>query len=152
MTIWFWGWTESKLIFAITNIEDKELKFRKAIKIITEDVLEDRNFKDINERKLQKVVYDESAKAYINKVVDDENRNGVFAYYKSVVQRVSDIVLEINPDYPYPHMLVSTIIEGTHLQRFFVDHLPGLTSPNSTTDTDIVQDFFIDLAFKTIKH
>jgi AcrR family transcriptional regulator len=151
LTIWFWGWTESKLVFAITNVEDKELKLKKAITIITEDVLEDRRFKDMNERKLQKVVYDESAKAYINKLVDDENKNGVFAYYKSVIQRVSDIILEINPDYPYPKMLVSTIIEGTHLQRFFVDHLPGLTSPKTNSDSDVVQEFFIDLAFKTIK-
>ncbi|RYM35114.1 TetR/AcrR family transcriptional regulator [Brumimicrobium glaciale] len=151
LTIWFWGWTESKLVFAITNVEDKELKLKKAITIITEDVLEDRRFKDMNERKLQKVVYDESAKAYINKLVDDENKNGVFANYKSVIQRVSDIILEINPDYPYPKMLVSTIIEGTHLQRFFVDHLPGLTSPKTNSDSDVVQEFFIDLAFKTIK-
>jgi AcrR family transcriptional regulator len=151
MTIWFWGWTESKLLYAITNVEDKELKFKKALEIITEDVLEDRNFKDINERKLQKIVYDESAKAYINRVVDDENKNGVFAYYKSVVQRVSDIILEINPDYPYPHMLVSTIIEGTHLQRFFIRHLPGLTTNSEHDEIDDVQQFFSDLALKTIK-
>lgn len=152
LTIWFWGWTDSKLIFAITNIEDKELKLKKAIAIITEDVHEDRSFKDINERKLQKVVYDESAKAYINKLVVNENKNGVFANYKSVIQRVSEIITEINPDYPYPKMLVSTIIEGTHLQRFFVDHLPGLTSLKTTCDTDVVQQFFIDLTFKTIKN
>lgn len=150
MTIWFWGWTESKLILAITNIEDKELKLKKALDVITEAVLEDRSFKEINERKLQKVVYDESAKAYINKLVDEENKNGVFAYYKSVVQRVSDIILEINPDYKYPHMLVSTIIEGTHLQRFFNRHLPGLTTCNEDGEDNIPQ-FFTDLALKTIR-
>ncbi|WP_107039672.1 TetR/AcrR family transcriptional regulator [Brumimicrobium mesophilum] len=150
MTIWFWGWTESKLIFAITNVEDKELKLKKALAVITEAVLEDRSFKEINERKLQKVVYDESAKAYINKLVDDENKNGVFAYYKSVVQRVSEIILEINPNYQYPHMLVSTIIEGTHLQRFFIRHLPALTTSNEHGEDNVPQ-FFTDLVLKTIK-
>lgn len=151
LTIWYWGWTESKLVFAITNIEDSELKLRKAIELLTEDVQEDGNFKHIDERKLQRIIYDESAKAYLNKYVDDENKNGVFSFYKSVVQRVSEIILEVNPSYPYPNMLVSTTIEGAHLQRFFAEHLPGLTNCSDKKDKDMVQQFSLELALKAIK-
>lgn len=151
LTIWYWGWTESKLVFAITNIEDSKVKLKNAIQLLTEDVQEDGNFKHINERKLQKIIYDESAKAYLNKYVDDENKHGVFSFYKSVVQRVSDIILEINPGYPYPNMLVTTIIEGAHLQRFFGEHLPGLTNCSEKDDDDMVLDFSLDFALKAIK-
>tara|TARA_B100000508_G_scaffold60116_1_gene46740 strand:- start:22135 stop:22818 length:684 start_codon:yes stop_codon:yes gene_type:complete len=151
LTIWYWGWTESKLVFAITNIEDKEVQLRNAIELLTADVQEDGNFKHINEQKLQKIIYAESAKAYLNKYVDDENKNGVFSFYKSVVQRVSDIILEINPTYPYPNMLVTTIIEGAHLQRFFGEHLPGLTNCSEEKGKDNVQAFSIELALNAIK-
>lgn len=152
LTIWYWGWTESKLVFAITNIEDKEVQLKKAIEVLTQNVREDGNFKHIDERKLQKVIYDESAKAYLNKFVDEENKHGVFSFYKSVVQRVSDIVYDINPNYPYPKMLVSTIIEGAHLQRFFGEHLPGLTNCSRKNDIDDVQEFSIELALNAIKN
>jgi AcrR family transcriptional regulator len=151
LTIWYWGWTESKLVFAITNIEDKEVQLKKAIEVLTQNIQEDGNFKHINERKLQKVIYDESAKAYLNKFVDEENKHGVYSFYKSVVQRVSDIVYDINPKYPYPKMLVSTIIEGAHLQRFFGEHLPGLTNCSRKDDIDDVQEFSIELALNAIK-
>lgn len=151
LTIWYWGWTESKLVFAITNIEDKEVQLKKAIELLTQNVQEDGNFKHIDERKLQKVIYDESAKAYLNKFVDDENKHGVFSFYKSVVQRVSEIIKTINPNYPYPKMLVSTIIEGAHLQRFFGEHLPGLTNCSSKKDVDDVQKFSVELAINAIK-
>ena len=151
LTIWYWGWTESKLIFAINNIEDKEIQLKKAIEVLTSEVQEDGNFKHINERKLQKVIIDESAKAYLNKFVDDENRHGVYSFYKSVVQNVSEIILSINPSYRYPKMLASTIIEGAHLQRFFGKHLPSLTNCNNQDDKDHVQEFSVEMALNLIK-
>lgn len=134
LTMWYWGWTESKLILSTMNIEDPESLLKRAIDVITKDVQEDGNFEHINEIKLQKIIYDESAKAYLNKYVDDENKHGVFSFYKSVVKRVSDMILEINPNYPFPNMLVTTIIEGAHLQRYFGEHLPGLTNYSSKKD------------------
>jgi AcrR family transcriptional regulator len=151
LTIWYWGWTESKLIFAINNIEDKEIQLKKAIQVLTSEVQEDGNFKHINERKLQKVIIDESAKAYLNKFVDDENKHGVYSFYKSVVQNVSEIILAINPNYLYPKMLVSTIIEGAHLQRFFGKHLPSLTNCNHEDGRDDVQEFSVEMALNLIK-
>lgn len=150
LTIWYWGWTESKLVIAITNIEDSEVKLKKSIELLTSDVQEDGNFKHINERKLQKIIYDESAKAYLNKYVEDENKHGVFSFYKSVVKTVSDIILEINPNYQYPKMLVTTIIEGAHLQRFFGKYLEGLTNCDAN-NADMVKQFSLQLAQRAIK-
>ena len=94
------------------------------------------------------IAVNESSKAYLTREVDDENKYGVFGAYKGLVQRVSDIILEINPDYQYPHMLVSTIIEGAHHQRFFADHLPRLTDVSD--DHDAIVTFYSEMVAKAI--
>lgn len=68
----------------------------------------------------------ESSKSYLTKNVDRENKEGAFMSYKQFVARISSIILEINPRFKYPNMLVTTIIEGAHHQQFFGEHLPVL--------------------------
>jgi hypothetical protein len=46
-------------------------------------------------------------------------------------------------------MMVSTLIEGVHLQRYFADHLPGLTSIVEGEDT--VAGFYTHMVLKMIQ-
>jgi hypothetical protein len=62
---------------------------------------------------------------------------------------VANIIKEINPQYKYPIMLVTTVIEGAHQQRFFAEHLPRLT--NKQNKPHYLSKFYMDLVFKTIK-
>ena len=87
-------------------------------------------------------------KAYHTKNVDEENRKGCFKAYKKVVQRVSDIVLEIVPDFQYPHMLISTVIEGAHQQKYFAEHLPALT--DTRKEEDSIFEFYRQLTFNVL--
>ncbi len=148
LTSWYWSWTEYKLVFGLTNIESPNERLKKAILLLTEEVKEDSNFSHINEIKLNKIVIAESSKAYLNKDVDEENKDGVFSGYKQIVQKVSDIIIEINSVYKFPHMLVSTIIEGSHHQRFFSEHLPKLT--DKIKGEDAIVSFYTLLAFQAI--
>lgn len=91
----------------------------------------------------------ESVKVYLTRQVDDENQIGAFSYYKQLIQRISRIIQELNPDFAYPHMLVSTIIEGAHLQHYFAKHLPLIT--NNREGEDSVVCFFTEMAFRTIR-
>ena len=124
---WYWSWVEFKLELLTTNVSSAEEKLDKAIQLLTEQVKEDDTFTFINQVTLNKIIIAESVKAYHTKQVDKENEKGFYKTYKRVVQRVCDFVLEINPQFKFPHMLVSTIIEGAHHQRFFSEHLPSLT-------------------------
>ena len=148
LVMWYWGWMEYRLLFRLANVEGAEERLRRCIRLLTEEVMEDSDFTHINEVKLSRIVVAESTKAFLTHNVDLNNREGAFAYYKQLVDRVSDIVLEINPAFAYPHMLVSTIIEGGHLQRFFAQHLPRLT--NTREGEDSVMTFYTDMAFRTI--
>ena len=149
LSCWYWRWLDYKLVLATTNIESAEERLKRAIAVLVRQVEEDSNFSHINEVKLNRIIISESSKAFLNKHVDEENKDGFFRDYKELVQRVSNIIVEINPSYKYPNMLVSTLIEGAHLQRYFGDHLPRLT--NVIDGEDAVTDFCSQTVFKVIK-
>lgn len=148
LTNWYWLWMEYRLVFIITNIDSPKKKLSLAIELITEDITEDNRISFIDERKLHKIVLVEASKSYLTKTVDEENKDGAFLPYKNLVERISNIVKELNPNYKYPHMLISTVIEGTHLQRHFAEHLPRLT--DQLKGEDSIAKFYHQMVFKTI--
>lgn len=149
LTSWYWSWMEYRMAFTLANVDSARTRLERAITVLTEPVVDDGNFAHINEGKLYRIVISDASKAYLTKDVDQENRDGAFAGYKRLVQRVSDVVLEINPDYKYPHMLVSTVIEGAHHQRFFAGHLPGLT--DVVEGEDSVSECYKSMVFNAIE-
>lgn len=149
LILWYWGWQEYRLVMRTMNVDDPCERLKRCIAVLTERVEEDSNFSQINEVKLNRIVIAEASKIYLNKKVDKENEKGFFIQYKDVVQRVSDIILEINPKFKYPHMLVSTIIEGAHHQRFFAEHLPRLT--DQIDGEDAIASFYQEIVLKAIK-
>ncbi|MDT8413212.1 MAG: helix-turn-helix domain-containing protein [Vicingaceae bacterium] len=149
LNCWYWSWTEYKMMFGLANISSPEERLRKAILLLTQEVVEDNSFMHINELKLNQIVISESSKAYLTKEVDQDNKLGAYTVQKQLVQRVSDIILEINPTYKYPHMLISTVIEGAHLQRYFAEHLPRLT--DTSDKDDYITSFYTELVFKAIE-
>ena len=147
---WYWSWVEYRLVFATLNVPSVEARLTQAISILTAEVTEDNSFSYINEVLLNKIIITESSKAYHTKAIDSENQKGYYKTYKRVVQRVSDFVSEINPSYEFPHMLISTVIEGAHHQRYFSKHLPALTDFEEGKN-NIVR-FYTDLVFNTLSH
>jgi AcrR family transcriptional regulator len=148
LTSWYWAWLESHLLYGITNIEDKKEQLKRAIDILTKKVAEDGSYAHINEIKLNQIIITESSKSYMHKEVDNENKEGAFLGYKHIVSKVAELITDINPNYKYPNMLISTIIEGAHHQRFFQDHLPTLS--NQYNNEDSVADFYSDIVLKVI--
>jgi AcrR family transcriptional regulator len=148
LTSWYWTWTEYRLVFATTNVESPSTRLHRAIDLLTKPVLIDNDISYVNEAMLSQIIFSESIKAYHTKNVDEENSKGYFKAYKSVVERVSDIVLEINPTYKYPHMLISTVIEGAHQQKYFSEHLPSLT--DIVKEKDAITNFYKELVFNLL--
>lgn len=145
---WYWSWMEYRLLLRTTNVESAEDRLRRAVSCVTEIIEEDSNFLFINEAKLFRIVAAESCKMYLNKRVDEVNELGFFMHYKDFVAQVSEIIKEIRPDFKYPHMLVSTIIEGVHHQRYFSEHLPKLT--DVIAGEDAVDLFYSEMIFKIL--
>jgi len=149
LTMWYWGWLQYKCAIRTINIESSHKRLENVITAITEPVALDSQFKHIDEVKLHQIVITESSKVYHCKKVDQDNKDGFFLSYKELVEAVAEIILEIDENYHFPHMLVSTIIEGAHHQRFFAEHLPRLTDIHKGSDT--VTQFFIQLVKNELK-
>ena len=149
LTSWYWSFTEYRLVLATANIESPKERLLKALDILTKPVIECDFTPYINEKYLNKIIISESIKSYHTKSVDEENKKGYFKSYKSVVQSISDIIIEIKPDFQYSHMLVSTIIEGAQHQRYFAEHLPALTDINKEKNT--IEKFYTEMVLNFIK-
>jgi len=149
LNAWYWSFMEYQLAFRTTNIQDPRKRLERAICLITEAVDEETYFQHFNLAKVSQIVNDESLKVYLNREVDEVNKDGAFFPYKEFVSKISSIILEINPSYRYPHMLVSTAIEGAHLQRFFGKHIPRLTDVKK--DKNYIYEFYKEIIFKAIE-
>ncbi len=149
---WYWNWLEYRLIFSTNNIVSPEERLKLAIKILSGNINPEMDFEHIDKDALQRIVVAESAKAYLNKEVDINNKEGFFFRYKRICKRIAGIIEEINPDYKYPASLVSTISESAHYQKFFAQHLPSLTNLGKGDDfsEQKLLDFLTDMAFKAI--
>lgn len=143
LTMWYWNWMEYRIVLKNLNIENPKTRLKRAVKCLTQEIEEDLTVQQVDESKLQRIVIIESSKVYQCKTVDSDNELGLFSVYNRLVKIVADIILEIKPTFKYPHMLVSTIIEGVHHQRFFANHLPLLT--NIVEGEDAVTTFYTQL-------
>ncbi len=65
------------------------------------------------------------------------------------VQRVSDVMLEIQPEFEFSHTLSSTVMEGIHHQKYFAQHLPSLT--DTTEKPSQMSQFYGDMVLATLK-
>ncbi len=146
---WYWGWMEYRLVFETTNISSAQVRLEKSILLITSNKKDNLFIEGINISKLHQIIISESIKSYLTKDVDIANKEGAYLNYKQFVSRMAEIIKEINPNYKYPQMLLTTIIEGAHLQVFFAAHLPRLT--NKQKSPDYISDFYINMALKSLK-
>lgn len=146
---WYWGWMEYRLVLETNNIPSPNIRLEKSIALVSSNSLDDLYIEGIEIKKLHQIIISESIKSYLTKDVDKANKEGAFLNYKQFVERISKIIKEINPNYRYPNMLLTSIIEGAHLQVFFGEHLPRLT--NKQKSPSYITKFYTNLAQQSIK-
>lgn len=142
LTAWYWGWIEFQLVLKNANIDDPVKQLQNAISILAYPSHSETA--NVDHVKLFNIISIESSKIYLIKDVDNYNKNGAYYNFKKLVSILSDIILKINPTYPYPHMLISTITEGIHHQLFFAAHLPSLT--DKKPQDSYLGEFYFSLA------
>jgi AcrR family transcriptional regulator len=145
---YYWGWIEYRLILATANINDANEKLNKAIAIVTEKVLDDKNTTHIEESILNRIIILEFTKTIQTKEVDNENKEGFFLIYKRVINRIAAIIEEVNPNYAFAKSLSSSIVEGALHQYFLKGHLKTITNCNETINPT---DFYLNLVNSVVK-
>lgn len=128
---WYWEWLNYMIQIKTFNIEDPRKKLEIILHTFVSISEENPAIDYVNESALHRMVIAEGTKSYHTKGVDEENSKGFFLNYKQMVSNVSDVILEIDPKFPYPHALASNLFEMTNNHFYFADHLPRLTDINS---------------------
>lgn len=124
---WYWTWLEYKMDYRIQNIKSPVERFKRCVRILVEEKTQDDEFPFVDEDKLQRIVHAEFEKTYLTKQVDSDNKEGLFLPYKALCKKIASVIVEINPDYPYPHSLASTLVLTANHQLYYAHHLPSLT-------------------------
>ena len=154
VTTLYWRWIEYLIDVKTHHIKDPNEKLNEILKILThkKELTSISESANIDISKLKKVVMIESDKTYLTKRVDEINKEGLFRGYKDLCHKIALVIEEINPDYPYPHAIVSTILEASHQQAFFAMHLPSLTEVDRDKSIDKqVKKFMEHIVFKSIQ-
>jgi AcrR family transcriptional regulator len=124
---WYWEWMKFRLDFHTMNIEDPSKRLKIALSVIVDTANRNTDVEFVDEMVLHRIVVAEGPKAYHNKTVDKENQEGFFLSYKSLCEKISEIIVDLVPDFPYPRALSSTLLEMANNQLYFAEHLPRLT-------------------------
>lgn len=149
LSSWYWSWIEYKLVFGTSNIENNFEKLKKAIRIVTEKIVNDSVTEHINEGILNKIIIAEFTKTLHTKQVGEENREGFFLIYKRLINRIVMMVKDVNPEYPFAKSLISTLVEGSLHQHFLNQHLKTITDYNETISPT---EFYIHLVENVLKN
>lgn len=124
---WYWTWLDYKMDFAVQNLTNPIDQLKASLKVLIEEKQYDPNFAFVYEPALQRIVISEFDKTYLTKQVDADNREGLFLPYKSICKKIANIVKQVNPNYPYPHSIVSTALLTVNHQLYYAKHLPSLS-------------------------
>jgi AcrR family transcriptional regulator len=149
---WYWEWIKFRIDINVLNITDPVIKLKKAIRVLVDASKRNTNTEFVDEDILHQIVVSEGTKGYHTISIDEENREGFFVAYKSLCEKIMDILLEINPDFPYPRSVASTLVETANNNIYFASHLPRLTDikANEGDVLDNVGDLVEYMALKLI--
>jgi hypothetical protein len=148
---WYWSYMEFLVDFTIQNIQDPKEKLIKIITLFTQSLPESLGQLDYNKSYLNQIVLSESSKVYLIKEVKEINSYQVFKPYKDLCNKISEVMLSLNPTYTYSRSLSSTLIETAHSQQYFSKNLPRLTDVSSEKDEKFVFNYLNQLVFSALK-
>jgi AcrR family transcriptional regulator len=148
LSSWYWSWMEYRLVFSTSNQSDSWEKLKKAISIVTEKVEDDQKTLHINESILNKIIIAEFTKTFHTKEVDQEIIEGYYTIYIRVINRITAIIKEVQPEYLYAKSLASNVVEGALHQHFLKDHMQSITDCNPTISPT---DFYYNLVENILK-
>lgn len=147
---WYWSYLEFQIIIQLNNINDPAEKIKKIIDILVWEDNHEMNFGSFDHRALYLIVIAEGNKTYLSKDVDENNKDLLYKPFKDLSTRIAKIFSEYNPGYKYPNTLASSVIDLSHLQYYFMHHLPRLSDFGKKKRPKDIEAFLEDLVFKTL--
>ena len=146
---WYWTWLRFQIRFHTHNVADPARRLRLALAVLCRTHPNAGAAAGLDEAALARLVVAEASKAYLTKAVDADDSAGLFREYKQLAADLVAIVQAIRPDYAYPHVLASTLLEMARKQLFFAQHLPSLAETPGADESQVLA-FLEHLAFAAL--
>lgn len=147
---WYWNYLEFQIMLQLSTLTDPAEKIRKVIDILVWEDNREINFGSFDHQALYYIAISEGTKTYLSKDVDENNKDMLYKPFKDLSGRIAAVFSEYNPDYKYPNTLASSVIDLSHLQYFFMHHLPRLSDFAKRKRPKDIEAFLEDLVFKTL--
>lgn len=127
LSSYYWAWIRYRIEVENHNIADPTEKLENILVILVDAARHQPENDFLDMSALHRIVVAESAKVYHTKLVDEENRQGFFLMYKALCWHIAEVLIAIQPNYPYPKALASSLMEMAKDHIYFAFHLPRLT-------------------------
>lgn len=149
---WYWSYLEYLVDVKMQGVSDPKNQIKIIIELLTHELPDTTGRVDYNKGYLNEIVITESSKVYLVKEVNEINKSQVFKPYKDLCAKIATIISAYNPSYKYPKSLSSMLIETSHHQQFFENHLPNLTDAQAKHKGEFTALFLTDFLFKTLQN
>lgn len=134
------------------NLSDPQEKLKIVINTLVYPSRSNISVDYVDAKILHRVVIYQGVKAYRSERVDSQNKQGFFLDYKNLTAKISAVIREVAPDFPYPNTLASSLFEMVNDNIYFANHLPRLTDISvSEENYDEVEKMLNFFAFSVLK-
>lgn len=148
---WYWSWVKYNIDYKTHTLKNPIDKIKVVIKVLSNSLHDDPETIYVDESILSRIVITESSKAYMTKHVEEDYKNGLFEAFKELCNKISELILAVNPNYKTPKALSMNMIKIIHNQIFFSQHLPELVDLNIDDDYQSIEIFLEELVFSVLK-
>ena len=148
---YYWAFIRYQVLYSINNLKTPEEKIKTIIDLLVWEDNDYMNSSEIDQKALYYIAITDGSKTFLSKEVDELNRNQVFVPYKELCERIASVFREYNSDYQNANSLASTLVETSHLQYFFMHHLPRLCDFSDRKDPKTLEAFLENLVFGALE-
>lgn len=148
---YYWAFIRYQVLYNINNLKTPEEKIKTIIDLLVWEDNDYINSSEIDQKALYYIAITDGSKTFLSKEVDELNRSQVFVPYKELCELIASVFKEYNADYQNANSLASTLVETSHLQYFFMHHLPRLCDFSDRKDPKTLEAFLENLVFGALE-
>jgi AcrR family transcriptional regulator len=148
---YYWAFIRYQVLYHINNLKTPEEKIKTIIDLLVWEDNDYMNSSEIDQKALYYIAITDGSKTFLSKEVDELNRSQVFVPYKELCELIASVFREYNSDYQNANSLASTLVETSHLQYFFMHHLPRLCDFSDRKDPKTLEAFLENLVFGALE-
>lgn len=124
---WYLGWVLYLIDIYTINIEEPKKRLKKIINILVYASKYNLPIEYVNKNCLHRLIIKEGSVVCRRKKMANQNDEFPPQNLKKLVKKISAVIIELAPNFPYPIALANNLVEMANRHIHFALHLPDLT-------------------------